>query len=184
MRLPTGFTSVATTGVRSSARPAQGMGDMCRQVSWLAAQTLSPTFPTWLNGAGQWHMWRELAAYSCGGSPGFACFNAYRVPIFTGADCAAPEPSQLDCAPADTGPSSAAARRYWGFLQDGAQKHQSMAPNCDRSSKIACPRQAISAKATASRAPTAKKIHGRRAAGNRGWACGFGIGCKAHDRAG
>src|SRR2546421_5412772 len=29
--------AVATTGVRSAARPAQMMGDWCRQVSWLAA---------------------------------------------------------------------------------------------------------------------------------------------------
>lgn len=46
MRLPTGFTSVATTGVRSDARPAQRMGDMCRQVSWLTAQAFPPAFPT------------------------------------------------------------------------------------------------------------------------------------------
>ncbi len=70
MRLPTG-SSVATTGIRSSARPAREMGDMRRQVSWLAAQTLPPAFPTSdQTDPGQWHMWQKLAAYSCGGSPG------------------------------------------------------------------------------------------------------------------
>jgi hypothetical protein len=38
--LPTGCTQAATTGIRSFARPARGMGSIDRQVSWLAAQTL------------------------------------------------------------------------------------------------------------------------------------------------
>lgn len=43
MRFPA-HTSVATTGVRSSALPARKMGDIGRQVSWLAAQT--PLLPS------------------------------------------------------------------------------------------------------------------------------------------
>src|SRR5690606_22982987 len=31
--------------IRSVARPARRMGDLCRQVSWLAARTLRPAFP-------------------------------------------------------------------------------------------------------------------------------------------
>ena len=37
--------TVATTVVRSLARPVQVMGDSCRQVSWLAAQARHPAFP-------------------------------------------------------------------------------------------------------------------------------------------
>src|SRR5262245_18849235 len=60
--------AVATTGVRSAARPAQMMGDWCRQVSWLTAHAhrlrLPAGFPAVVLGA-------TLAAYSCGGSRGF-----------------------------------------------------------------------------------------------------------------
>jgi hypothetical protein len=66
------------------------MGDMCWQVSWLAAQTLSPAFPASdQTDPDQWHSWCKLAAYSCGGSPGIAHralkpFSTHRIPIFTG----------------------------------------------------------------------------------------------------
>jgi hypothetical protein len=66
------------------------MGDMCWQVSWLAAQTLTPAFPASdQTDPDQWHSWCKLAAYSCGGSPGIAHralkpFCAHRIPIFTG----------------------------------------------------------------------------------------------------
>ena len=60
--------AVATTGVRSAARPAQMMGDWCRQVSWLTAHAhrlrLPADCPAVALGA-------TLAAYSCGGSHGF-----------------------------------------------------------------------------------------------------------------
>ena len=36
---------VATTELRTTARPARRMGDMCRQVSWLTAQALSSSLP-------------------------------------------------------------------------------------------------------------------------------------------
>lgn len=39
------LTAVATTVVRSPARPARQMGDPCRQVSWLAARSLLPGLP-------------------------------------------------------------------------------------------------------------------------------------------
>ena len=59
--------AVATTGVRSTARPAQMMGDWCRQVSWLAAHAhhllLPAGFPAVALGV-------MLAAHSCGGSRG------------------------------------------------------------------------------------------------------------------
>lgn len=70
--LPTGCTSVATTGFRSTARPARRMGDVCRQVSWLAAPSarLQPSHLA-RHGASTVALVRdELAAYSCGGSPG------------------------------------------------------------------------------------------------------------------
>jgi hypothetical protein len=38
-------TSVAATGDRSTARPARRMGDLCRQVSWLAAQASLSSLP-------------------------------------------------------------------------------------------------------------------------------------------
>ena len=67
--------------IRSGARPAHRMGDLCRQVSWLAARTPRPAFPAprdW----GQWHVCTRLAAYSCGGSHGLWALAAhYRVPF-------------------------------------------------------------------------------------------------------
>ena len=93
---PLPVSSVATTGVRSSARPAQRMGDVCRQVSWLAAQTLLPAFPKDPMRTVQWHMWQQLAAYSCGGSSGIARCRAHRIPIFTVLCCHSPKPSQCE----------------------------------------------------------------------------------------
>jgi hypothetical protein len=43
--LPAGCTSVAAAVSRSTVRPAQRMGDTCRQVSWLAARTLPTSLP-------------------------------------------------------------------------------------------------------------------------------------------
>ena len=43
--LPIGCTSVATTGNRSTARPARRMGDLCRQVSWLTARAFLSGLP-------------------------------------------------------------------------------------------------------------------------------------------
>jgi len=61
--------AVATTVIRSPARPASVMGDSCRQVSWLAAPSAS--LPPSRRLARQWHSGATLAAYSCGGSRGF-----------------------------------------------------------------------------------------------------------------
>ena len=43
--LPAGCTSVAATALRSKVRPAPRMGDLCRQVSWLAAQAPCSDLP-------------------------------------------------------------------------------------------------------------------------------------------
>jgi hypothetical protein len=59
--------AVATTGVRSAARPAQMMGDRCRQVSWLAAHAHRLRLPA---GCPAVALGATLAAYSCGGSRG------------------------------------------------------------------------------------------------------------------
>lgn len=45
---PVRYTSAATPVDRSIVRPAQGMGDQHRQVSWLTAQTLHDTFPAFI----------------------------------------------------------------------------------------------------------------------------------------
>src|SRR5687767_5170290 len=64
---------VATTVVRSPARPARVMGDTCRQVSWLAALAhrlrLPAEMPAVASGA-------TLAAYSCGGSRGVGALRS------------------------------------------------------------------------------------------------------------
>jgi len=60
--------AVATTGVRSTARPAQMMGDWCRQVSWLTAHARRLRLPA---GCPAVALGATLAAYSCGGSRGF-----------------------------------------------------------------------------------------------------------------
>ena len=60
--------AVATTGVRSTARPAQMMGDWCRQVSWLTAHAHRLRLPV---GCPAVALGATLAAYSCGGSRGF-----------------------------------------------------------------------------------------------------------------
>ena len=71
-------SNVATTVVRSPARPVQVMGDWCRQVSWLAAQAhrlrLPAGCPAVASGA-------TLAAYSCGGSHGVEAQTSHRVPF-------------------------------------------------------------------------------------------------------
>ena len=59
---------VATTVVRSPARPAREMGDSCRQVSWLAARARRLRLPA---GCPAVALGATLAAYSCGGSRGF-----------------------------------------------------------------------------------------------------------------
>src|ERR1700681_3730488 len=64
--------AVATTGVRSTARPAQMMGDWCRQVSWLTAHAHRLRLPADLPAVALGAM---LAAYSCGGSRGFGGTN-------------------------------------------------------------------------------------------------------------
>src|SRR5712672_141644 len=67
-RLHARTRAVATTGVRSAARPAQMMGDWCRQVSWLTAHAHRLRLPADLPAVA---LGATLAAYSCGGSRGF-----------------------------------------------------------------------------------------------------------------
>ncbi len=66
-RLHARTRAVATTGVRSAARPAQMMGDWCRQVSWLTAHAHRLRLPA---GCPAVALGATLAAYSCGGSRG------------------------------------------------------------------------------------------------------------------
>jgi len=64
---PFRFT-VATTGVRSSARPARKMGDLCRQVSWLAARA-PPDRPSRRRlGRRQWHKMVEGSPLTVAGA--------------------------------------------------------------------------------------------------------------------
>lgn len=74
------LTSVATTGVRSTARPARKMGDSRGQVSWLAAQTSPLAFPEPPKRSSG-ILESGLTAYSCGGSHGFNAFALHRVPF-------------------------------------------------------------------------------------------------------
>ena len=70
---------VATTVVRSLARPAREMGDPCRQVSWLAALARHLRLPA---GNPAVALGETLAAYSCGGSHGFEDNEtSHRVPF-------------------------------------------------------------------------------------------------------
>ena len=69
---------VATTVVRSPARPARVMGDSCRQVSWLAAHARRFRLPA---GCPAVAFGATLAAYSCGGSRGFEGSTSHRVPF-------------------------------------------------------------------------------------------------------
>jgi hypothetical protein len=57
-------------GSRSIARPAQRMGDSCRQVSWLAAQAPLIRLPDCGPHGRSVAYWWRLTAYSCGGSHG------------------------------------------------------------------------------------------------------------------
>jgi len=67
--LPIGCTSVATTGNRSTERPARRMDDLCRQVSWLMARASCPDLPSIQRGY-QWYIRIRLAIHSCGRSHG------------------------------------------------------------------------------------------------------------------
>jgi hypothetical protein len=73
---------VATTVVRSPARPAREMGDTCRQVSWLAALAM-PGFPGMLRIASAFPplpavaSGATLATYSCGGSRGIEASSCW-----------------------------------------------------------------------------------------------------------
>src|SRR5262245_42287009 len=75
--------AVATAVIRSPARPVPVMGDSCRQVSWLAAQSAS--LPPSRRLARQWHSGATLAAYSCGGSRGFEVSDLAPRSLFTAA---------------------------------------------------------------------------------------------------
>ena len=78
-------SSVATTVVRSAARPARKMGDSFRQVSWLTALTLGSGLPEGAKARRQWQSGTRLAAYSCGGSRGLGASGwastPHRVPF-------------------------------------------------------------------------------------------------------
>jgi hypothetical protein len=109
-------TRVATTGVRSCARPAHGMGDRRWQVSWLAARSLpAPSRPK-----GQWLGADELAAYSCGGSHGLG--SAFGPPsrrpcsLFT-SDDVPEEPTSPMIEPEEQMPVKAAGRRVTGLVR-------------------------------------------------------------------
>jgi len=71
--------------IRSTERPARRMGDLWRQVSWLAAQASFSDLPD-PQRERQWHMRKRLTAYSCGSSLGIGaappCAASHRVPIF------------------------------------------------------------------------------------------------------
>ena len=73
------LTSVATTGVRSTARPARKMGDSRRQVSWLTAQTSLP--PSQHRKRVSGIQGSRLAVHSCGGSRGFDAFASTAFPF-------------------------------------------------------------------------------------------------------
>lgn len=114
MRLPTG-SSVATTGVRSFARPAREMGDMRRQVSWLTARTLPSAFPVSdLERPGPVAHVAEARRLQLRGQPrNYACPFCNSVartgfPFSPDTACAAPEPSRGLCGQNVPGPSSAA----------------------------------------------------------------------------
>lgn len=68
-------------GVRSTARPARGMGDTQRQVSWLAAQALPRSPSQRPDEVASGILTRKLTAYSCGRSRGVDKSTFYRVPL-------------------------------------------------------------------------------------------------------
>lgn len=84
--LPFGCTSVATTGNRSTTRPAWRMGDSCRQVSWLTARALPSAFPATL-GRRQWHSGGSLPSTVAGAATGSTRMS-YRVPSSSPPACA------------------------------------------------------------------------------------------------
>ena len=111
---PLPVSSVATTGVRSSARPAQRMGDVCRQVSWLAAQTLPPAFPTLAKLAASVASQVEARRLQLRGQPrNCDCRSEEQLartgfPFSLDMAFTAPEPSRSPCAQISLPPSSAA----------------------------------------------------------------------------
>lgn len=84
--LPFGCTSVATTGNRSTTRPAWRMGDSCRQVSWLTARTLPSAFPA-THCRRQWHSGGSLPSTVAGAATGSTRMS-YRVPSSSPPACA------------------------------------------------------------------------------------------------
>ncbi len=66
--LPFGCTSAATTGNRSTERPARRMGDLCRQVSWLTARASLFLPSRWLNVGRQWRRWKKDSPFTVAGA--------------------------------------------------------------------------------------------------------------------
>lgn len=132
MRLPTG-SSVATTGVRSSARPVREMGDMRRQVSWLTARTLPSAFPVLdLERSGPVAHVAEARRLQLRGQPRNCACLSFNKPARTGfpfspdTACTVPEPSQAVCVQIGRMPSSAALRTVVILLQSGGCRTTSL----------------------------------------------------------
>lgn len=96
--LPIGCTSVATTGNRSTARPARRMGDLCRQVSWLTAQASLIRPSRKPNAGSQWHNWKETRRLQLRAQPrGRCCPHLTVFPLSHHALARAASPSQVHC---------------------------------------------------------------------------------------
>jgi hypothetical protein len=88
-------TSVATTVVRSAARPVRKMGDMWRQVSWLAARALVSDLPNGPNAGASVAFAEQACRSQLRGQPRLPARMPNRVPFSSPASwCVQGKPSR------------------------------------------------------------------------------------------